>query len=108
MPKAYIVREAGYHIEDISPVSKGTNIIEKPTSFDKNSSVFHGASVHNALHIDACVLTNKSKSPDRANACRGSRLVRATGLEPARRGHQILSLARLPIPPRPHDLTIIA
>ena len=24
-----------------------------------------------------------------------------TGLEPARRGHQILSLARLPIPPHP-------
>ena len=29
-------------------------------------------------------------------------MVRATGVEPARRGHQILSLARLPIPPRPH------
>ena len=26
-------------------------------------------------------------------------LVRITGVEPARRGHQILSLARLPIPP---------
>ena len=30
-------------------------------------------------------------------------LVRITGLEPARRRHQILSLARLPIPPYPHD-----
>ena len=29
-------------------------------------------------------------------------LVRLTGLEPARRGHQILNLARLPIPPQPH------
>lgn len=28
--------------------------------------------------------------------------MRMTGLEPARRGHQILSLARLPIPPHPH------
>ena len=28
-------------------------------------------------------------------------VVRATGLEPARRGHQNLNLARLPIPPRP-------
>ena len=29
-------------------------------------------------------------------------LVRITGLEPARRRHQILNLARLPIPPYPH------
>ncbi len=29
--------------------------------------------------------------------------MRITGLEPARRRHQILSLARLPIPPYPHD-----
>ena len=29
-------------------------------------------------------------------------MVRMTGLEPARRWHQILSLARLPIPPHPH------
>jgi hypothetical protein len=29
MPKAYIIREAGYHIEDISPVPQGTDIIEK-------------------------------------------------------------------------------
>ncbi len=28
-------------------------------------------------------------------------VVRVTGLEPARRRHQILSLARLPIPPHP-------
>ena len=33
-------------------------------------------------------------------------LVRITGLEPARHRHQILSLARLPIPPYPHDLKI--
>lgn len=32
--------------------------------------------------------------------------MRITGLEPARRRHQILSLARLPIPPYPHDLKI--
>ena len=30
-------------------------------------------------------------------------IMRITGLEPARRRHQILSLARLPIPPYPHD-----
>ena len=30
-------------------------------------------------------------------------LVRATGLEPARRGHQNLNLARLPIPPCPQN-----
>ena len=29
-------------------------------------------------------------------------LVRMTGLEPARRKHQNLNLARLPIPPHPH------
>ena len=29
-------------------------------------------------------------------------LLRMTGLEPARRGHQNLNLARLPIPPHPH------
>jgi hypothetical protein len=29
-------------------------------------------------------------------------MVRMTGLEPARLGHQILSLARLPVPPHPH------
>ena len=28
--------------------------------------------------------------------------MRITGLEPARRGHQNLNLARLPIPPYPH------
>ena len=31
-------------------------------------------------------------------------LLRVTGLEPARRGHQNLNLARLPIPPYPHNL----
>ena len=31
----------------------------------------------------------------------GLRPMRITGLEPARRRHQILSLARLPIPPYP-------
>ncbi len=30
-------------------------------------------------------------------------LVRLKGLEPPRRRHQILSLARLPIPPQPHN-----
>ena len=34
-------------------------------------------------------------------------LVRAKGLEPSRRGHQILSLARLPIPPRPHMMILL-
>ena len=29
--------------------------------------------------------------------------MRMTGLEPARRGHQNLNLARLPIPPHPQD-----
>ncbi len=31
-------------------------------------------------------------------------MVRVTGLEPARVAHQILSLARLPIPPHPHGV----
>ena len=30
-------------------------------------------------------------------------IMRITGLEPARRGHQNLNLARLPIPPHPHS-----
>ena len=30
--------------------------------------------------------------------------MRITGLEPARRGHQNLNLARLPIPPYPHEV----
>ena len=33
---------------------------------------------------------------------RGKILLRMTGLEPARRKHQNLNLARLPIPPHPH------
>ena len=33
---------------------------------------------------------------------RGKFLLRMTGLEPARRKHQNLNLARLPIPPHPH------
>ena len=32
----------------------------------------------------------------------GKNLLRMTGLEPARRKHQNLNLARLPIPPHPH------
>ena len=32
--------------------------------------------------------------------------MRARGLEPPRRRHQILSLARLPIPPRPHMMRV--
>ena len=32
--------------------------------------------------------------------------MRITGLEPARRGHQNLNLARLPIPPHPLDLKL--
>ena len=35
---------------------------------------------------------------------RGKILLRMTGLEPARRKHQNLNLARLPIPPHPHML----
>ncbi len=31
MPKAYIIRVSGYHIEDISPVLQRTDIIEKST-----------------------------------------------------------------------------
>ena len=30
--------------------------------------------------------------------------LRMTGIEPARHGHQILSLARLPVPPHPRTL----
>ena len=32
-------------------------------------------------------------------------MVRITGIEPARQRHQILSLARLPVPPYPHIYT---
>ena len=35
-------------------------------------------------------------------------LVRVTGLEPARPGHQILSLARLPIPPHPQMQAVLS
>lgn len=35
------------------------------------------------------------------------RLVRVTGLEPARLGHQNLNLARLPIPPYPHIVLLL-
>ena len=34
------------------------------------------------------------------------RMVRATGLEPAREAHWILNPARLPIPPRPHIILL--
>jgi hypothetical protein len=37
----------------------------------------------------------------RDSAKQGTFLVRTTGLEPARQGHQNLNLARLPIPPCP-------
>ena len=40
------------------------------------------------------------KAPDDTSS---GALVRVTGVEPARHGHQILSLARLPIPPYPQD-----
>ena len=42
---------------------------------------------------------NKKKRQPSVENCRFF-LVQAKGLEPSRRGHQILSLARLPIPPR--------
>ncbi len=40
----------------------------------------------------------KKEEPQHAFACRGSRLVRVTGLEPVRRGHTPLKRACLPIP----------
>ena len=47
-----------------------------------------------------------NKKPSAYKTCSGSvrtlGMVRMTGLEPARRGHQLLRLARLPIPPHPH------
>ena len=46
------------------------------------------------------VHTTKENRPEKVKTI--FPLVRVTGLEPARRGHQILSLARLPIPPYPH------
>lgn len=35
-------------------------------------------------------------------------MVRIAGLEPVRRGHQILNLTCLPIPPYPHCLSILS
>lgn len=35
-------------------------------------------------------------------------MVRIAGLEPVRRGHQILNLTCLPIPPYPHCLIILS
>lgn len=35
-------------------------------------------------------------------------MVRVAGLEPVRRGHQILNLTCLPIPPYPHCLDILS
>ena len=46
---------------------------------------------------------NFTKQNDRATRTLSHHLVRVTGLEPARGNHQILSLARLPIPPHPRD-----
>ena len=51
------------------------------------------------LPFKSTALINKKSTTARATLLL---LVRATGLEPARGNHQILSLARLPIPPRPH------
>ena len=72
------------------------------------------------------VLEPGGARPDPAKACRigilsdlsdliwgelgaAGRLVRAEGLEPPRPcGHKILSLARLPVPPRPHGWSTIS
>ena len=35
MPKAYIIHDSGYQIEDISPVPTGTDIIENPRSQER-------------------------------------------------------------------------
>ena len=43
MPKAYIIREAGYHIEDISPVPRGTDIIAKRAFVKRQMLFLHGA-----------------------------------------------------------------
>ena len=40
--------------------------------------------------------------------CVDIKMVRATGLEPAHRRYQILSLARLPVPPRPQAIHIVS
>ena len=53
---------------------------------------------------DFIVITYQSFGLDRKKTVRKRSffLVRLKGLEPSRRGHQILSLARLPIPPQAH------
>ena len=58
-----------------------------------------------ALHANGVVPAAQMKKSKSFNL---DFLVRVTGVEPARRGHQILSLARLPIPPHPHSLHIIS
>ena len=50
MPKAYIIHDSGYHIEDISPVPQGTDIIVKKLFCQVDKRVFlHGTGVHNGL-----------------------------------------------------------
>ena len=41
MPKAYIIHDSGYHIEDISPVPTGTDIIVK-TAFVRQKRFLQG------------------------------------------------------------------
>ena len=40
MPKAYIIHDSGYHVEDISPVPQGTDIIEKTSFVRQTKEVF--------------------------------------------------------------------
>ena len=56
---------------------------------------------HKSHMICPFFLTGKEKSLENTAFSRDG-LMRITGLEPARHGHQNLNLARLPIPPYPH------
>ena len=51
-----------------------------------------------------CSFSGKEKKPHPPEDRKDKTFMRMTGLEPARRGHQILSLARLPIPPHPQNV----
>ena len=56
----------------------------------------------NKIIIILCFKQKETSTRTSQGGSNTGRLVRITGVEPARLGHQILNLARLPIPPYPH------
>lgn len=88
------------------------------SSFEKTCYEKHGTGNRTSKHY--CVLNVKSRRVQVLSEllrkknlqCSSEKtsmiiLVRVTGLEPARLGHQNLNLARLPIPPYPHIVFLL-